>query len=139
MSKVTIKFDGACGNVKDTYTPMGIGVAVFVDGEISDDMSVAEYAGMGTSMVAEWKACIVAAKIAGKLSRKGHIVTVYSDSQVVTNQFNGTNKINSDLIPYYTKAKGYYDGTIVWIPREENTDADYLSKMGLSIYNSIVK
>lgn len=143
---VELYFDGACHNRKDEMTPMGIGVAVFIDGEYNDALSIARFVGYGTSNISEWKGCNAAAVLASKLIQLYSLdvagsdkVKIYSDSQLITYQFNGKYKINDpNFIPYKIQAKeklksvGLEALEIIWIRRELNTHADKLSKQGLA-------
>lgn len=142
MNYIRIFFDGACWNKKDESSAMGIGVAVFIDKEYNADVSRAIFAHdpneRGTNNVAEWKACVEAMSIAVDL--RVHYpdanIMVFSDSQIIANQYNGSYQINGPLF------KKYYDKAIAlgklarvpvvnWIPREHNEKADLLSKVGL--------
>ena len=141
--KIAIHFDGACHNKVNQYTPMGLGIAVFIDGQYSEEHSVGMYGGCGTSNVAEWKACVMAmSKLADLKTReeyKNYVFSVYSDSQLVANQFNGRFAINKPHFrKHYDTAKAYATGVdfykpINWISREKNKHADKLSKQGLDL------
>lgn len=80
----------------------------------------------------------------GKLTSLGILnyepVEIMSDSQLLVNQMNGTWKAKSGLyLDYYKKAKNtiqiyglHHRLTFKWIPREENQEADNLSKKVLN-------
>lgn len=146
MGIIQIKFDGACRNVPNQSSVMGIGVAVFFDNEYVEEESVAiqivPESVRGTSNIAEWEGCIEAWKIAMTLYSKypGNTIKIYSDSQLITNQFNGLFAINNlSFSTYYKMGKEIQDkilpsiAMIEWIPREENKEADKLSKIGLKV------
>lgn len=151
--KIDIYFDGACKNVKDSYKePFGVGVAVFIDGEYSDVYSKSIWGAEGTSNIAEWTGCIEAFGVAYLLhqiiSGEVHtseptrvsqpIITIYSDSQLITRQFNGEYQIKEQrFLPYYNESKRVVnlfdkDIKITWVPREQNWVADELSKRALN-------
>jgi len=146
--KIDIYFDGACKNVKNSKTePFGVGVAVFIDNEYSSEFSKAIYESEGTSNIAEWYGCIEALKIAEELflslksisEDENLIITIYSDSELITKQFNKEYQVRDDrLFSLFLDAlrvakrvgpEGYHK--IVWIPREKNEVADELSKRGI--------
>ena len=94
MTKIEIYFDGACRNVKESVNePYGVGVAVFLDGDFLEEESKALYfPENGTSNIAEWEACLQAMKIAEQLYfdiQEPVEIRIYSDSQLIVNQFNG--------------------------------------------------
>lgn len=149
MGLIQIKFDGACRNIKGESNTMGIGVAVFFDGCYMEEESIAvqvipEYI-RGTSNVAEWEACVYAWKVAVRLNElyPNNKVEIYSDSQIISNQFNDDYNINEpSYLTYYRTAKSFqskfrgvkasnYPTAIKWIRREFNKEADKLSKIGL--------
>jgi len=79
--------------------------------------------------------------LAGTLTwlKKGDVLVVYGDSQLVIRQMTGQYRIKkAHFLPYVKRAKEFIKaakedlGAIValeWIPREQNTRADELSKM----------
>lgn len=136
--KAEIYFDGACWNKEGYQHLMGIGVAVFLDNEYQEELSRAihlEDPG-GSNNIAEWEGCVEAMKIAGDLVKEGYTVKIFSDSQLIANQFNGNFRINKvDFLNYFRTAKYHANKagitSIVWIKRELNKKADELSKIGL--------
>ena len=149
--KIDIYFDGACRNVKGSTTePFGVGVAVFIDEQYSDVYSKAIWGAEGTSNIAEWTGCVHACELAdflhGLVSGKygpgedigNPIVTIYTDSQLIANQFNGEYEIRREEFKYYynvskertAKFDKYLN--LTWIPREKNWVADELSKRALA-------
>jgi len=157
QKKIEVYFDGACRNVPEINMPMGIGVAVFIDGELCLEhsravhytvnntfllQSVDKGAKRGTSNIAEWKGATLAFEIAQELALRYAApfdnpgITVYSDSELITRRFNGVYMINQgEFLRYERIAKKYAQliplKHIVWIPRERNKIADKLSKIGL--------
>lgn len=145
LSKLSIYFDGACHNKKGEHTPMGIGVAIYMEDIYFEEYSIAEYVGLGTSNIAEWNACVTTMANISSFSNYGiidddTIVEIYSDSQLITNQFNGLWKMNDKDFKERYKAAwmllresniGEEYKKITWIPREQNQQADKLSKIGL--------
>lgn len=138
-----IFFDGACHNKVGQNNPMGIGIAVFLNGVYSPEHSNAIHAEglngeLGTSNIAEWKGCVEAMRKACSLKQKfpGSSFQIYSDSEVITKQFNGDYMIREAKFLKYKQEADKWAGRIVikkilWIPREQNKEADILSKQGL--------
>lgn len=142
---VKIYFDGACNNHAETK-PMGIGVAVFIDGKYEEELCLAigindgDIEDPSTSNIAEWIGCVEAMKIAHAIKKEFSrcSIQVYSDSQIITRQFNGIYQIKKqEFFKYKEKAKLLWLKInmpfIEWIPRELNTHADKLSKEGIQI------
>lgn len=151
--KIDIYFDGACKNVKDSdKEPFGVGVAVFIEDEYSEVYSKHMWGAQGTSNIAEWTGCVEAFEIAYFLHQivSGVIgnppvrigkpqITIYSDSELITKQFNGQYQIKKEEFKWYFNEANRLAGKfepgmkITWIPREQNTKADELSKKGLNL------
>lgn len=142
MDRIVIKFDAACRNVVGENCPMGLGVAVFINDEYREDLSIAQYFEtkeiLGTSNVGEWNALIQALIVAQQLRKHypKEKIKVFGDSQLIVNQFNLLWRIKEkNFEPFFKRAKqlnlGAKVGEIYWIPREQNTHADDLSKLGL--------
>lgn len=120
---------------------MGVGVAVFINKEYQEDLSRAIYVRddkQGSNNIAEWIGCVEAMKIATDLRKNFPTATilVMSDSQIIANQYNGSYAITAEKFrPYYDEARKYglkaRVPVVNWIPREQNTHADHLSKIGL--------
>lgn len=149
---IQIYFDGACHNKKGESSPMGMGVAVFINGQYEDELSLAWGAvgdekneDRGTSNVSEWLACVKAWQTAKELKKvyPDAVIRIYSDSQVITNQFNGTYTINKqEFKKYKNEAHLHSKGTgckeILWIERKHNKQADILSKEGLQMIKDYI-
>lgn len=145
MGLIEIKFDGACKNVKGESSIMGIGVAVFFDGDYIEEESIAIQVVAelirGTSNISEWEGCIEAWKKAIDLNKRypGNKIEIYSDSQVISCQFNGTYAINEpSFLSYYEMGKALQEKLpevtkVNWIKRDFNKEADVLSKLGLKV------
>jgi ribonuclease HI len=141
--RITIYFDGACRNIKNESSYIGIGVAIKVNRIYREDLSKSLFVIpdgdiRGTSNVAEWCACVTAMRLAINLKKQfsEHKLYVFSDSQVITKQFNGNMRIKEEtFIPFRNTAQLYAKeagiNEIVWVRRKWNTDADKLSKDGL--------
>jgi len=90
-----------------------------------------------TNNVAEYEGLLAAAQwlqdegIEEKLVAKG-------DSQLVIKQMTGVRKINSatskKYVPQIKKLLEGKDVTFSWVPREENEEADHLSRMAYEKY-----
>lgn len=142
MNRIRIHFDGACHNIKKESSDMGVGIAVFIDDELSEEFSQALFVKpilvRGTSNIAEWEGCKNAMILAVELRAKfpDSKIEVYSDSEIITNQFNGRFQINKpEFLDYFRQARYFASKAGVeqvnWIPRERNKVADVLSKCGL--------
>lgn len=90
-----------------------------------------------TTNVAEYGGLIGALELAEAHVPNGDIVEVRGDSQLVVRQVNGQYRVKKQhLVPYVSRAKEMIErlrarGISVilnWVPREENTQADELSK-----------
>lgn len=140
---IKLFFDGACNNQPGWPKCMGIGVAVFVNDIYDEELSIAKgydspYENeVGTNNVAEWLGCIEAMKVAKELRQfyKHSKLEVYSDSQIITNLFNGDNRSHKpNFIKFKEIAERFAIGLylrVKWIPREQNKHADKLSKIGI--------
>lgn len=136
---VKIFFDGACMTGGQTDQETGIGVAVYIDNEYSDIFSRKVLGDLGSNNIAEWCGCVNALEIAKEIVDYCETIPnliIYSDSQLIVKQFNGEFEIkHQTFVKYFTKAKklaneiGYKK--LIWIPREQNRQADRLSKMAL--------
>lgn len=143
---IDIKCDGACDN-NSKLKLMGIGAAVFVDSTYREDLSACKMVGTnGTNNIAEWEGLVLGFEVAKKLlfskefeaSRAYISLRLYSDSEIIVKQFNGKYKIKKlHFIPFFSKCQqlrrevwGPFK-SVSWIPRDENTHADDLSKKAI--------
>jgi ribonuclease HI len=137
---IKIYFDGAVSK-SQLGCDMGLGIAVFVDNIYEEELS--KFVGVkgneeSSSNVAEWMACVEAFKLALEYKQEGDTIEIYSDSQLITNQFNGNFEIKEEKFrKYYREAIRHYNKLgswglkIQWVKRELNREADRLSKLGL--------
>lgn len=143
QQRIDLKFDGACDN-NSKYKYMGVGVAVFLNSEYSEEHSTARMGGLyGTNNIAEWKGMQDALKIATKLLVEypdAH-VRIYGDSQLIIKQFNLEWKVKNDTLrQYFSDCRKRYQKikenikVVEWFPREDNVEADILSKKGITDY-----
>ncbi len=132
---------------------MGVGVAVWIDDCYEHELSLAIGLREGwegdrsTSNIAEWIGCVEAMRAAKGLKKEYPQATIeiYSDSQLITNQFNDKFTIKQpEFHKYKTKAKEYAKGVfgngkeIQWIRREFNKQADKLSKEGIELATTLL-
>jgi len=129
---VNVYIDGASrGNPGDS----GIGI-LFKDNNDNSKM-FKKYIGIGTNNNAEYTALISALEIAMDSGLKE--INVYTDSQLVANQINGSWKVkDSDIKILFSKAKELINNfslfTITHIRREENSQADRLANEAINEY-----
>ena len=130
MTELTLFIDGASrGNPGHA----GIGIRIEADGEVLKEYC--EYIGCTTNNVAEYSALIKGLEIASEL--KANRVTVFSDSELVVRQMNGTYKVKSEgLLPLYqtaqTKSRTFDGFQIKHVRREQNKEADQLASRGIA-------
>ena len=123
-------FDGAsAGNPGK----MGIGFVIFDENKKSI-IDGAEYIGVGTNNEAEYQAVISLLQFA--VQNKIQNIAVFGDSKLVIKQILGEWKVKAEnLKPYVREAqqlKAKIPNIVIsWIPREQNTYADRLSKKGV--------
>lgn len=150
MVEVDIYFDGACKNVKGSRSePFGYGVAVFIDNEYSKVFSSYGGGKEGTSNISEWEGCVAAMNTALEMTQllnESLEINIFSDSQIITRQFNGEYQIiEPSFKQYFERAKKISEDfninlRLCWIRRELNQEADRLSKLGLEeIRNGLSK
>ncbi|XP_073152040.1 uncharacterized protein [Henckelia pumila] len=117
----------------------GCGVGVFLISPRGDEIRLAVRLDFRASNnEAEYEAVLIglrAAKQAGTAR-----VHLYSDSQLVAQQVNGTYEVKNEKLKEYMRAieeaKGFFDEVLFeQIPREGNEKADYLAKMASSLHN----
>lgn len=143
MTRVVIKFDGACDN-NSKLSIIGVGVAVWINGNRRSKYEVDDFGGLyGTNNVAEWLAFKAALKSAKEVLSDYPEATfrIYGDSQLIIKQFSGEWRVKQPhLKPYKQACQDLYIPLamavklIAWVPRKENTDADLLSKEGVRKY-----
>ena len=126
-TSATLYFDGCS---KGNPGPSGSGALIKYENIIWRDF---EYVGNTTNNVAEYKGLILGLKHLKFLNITK--VIVKGDSMLVINQMNGKYKVNAPhLIPLYNEAKELIkdiEVIFIYIPREKNKEADYLSNQGV--------
>lgn len=125
-------FDGA---TKDT-NPGLRGIGGVLKGPNGESIEIAEEIGPGTNNEAEYGALL--AVLDAAVCAKVQNLVVYGDSQLVIHQVNEKWLINSkDLVPLCKSVMALKaqipNVTLEWIPRDQNTEADALSKRALGV------
>jgi ribonuclease HI len=92
------------------------------------------YLGRATNNVAEYQALIHALRYA--LGRGARRVRVFSDSQLVVRQIEGSYRVkHPDMLPLHAEAKAllarFEEARVSHVPRERNRDADRLANLAL--------
>jgi ribonuclease HI len=116
--------------------PAGIGAVIVMDDRKT---TLSEYIGVTTNNVAEYTALIRALEMALKMGAKR--IKVMLDSELVVKQLHGIYRVrNERLLTLYKKTltllQKFSTHEIQHIPREENTEADRLSKEGIRMAKS---
>ena len=143
-------------SVKDTWDVLGSDYSLFIDGaaEFDEDLkpnnagigglinkgdklvySFSENIGIRTNNEAEYSALIEGIKAC--LDHKIYHVSIFSDSELIVNQVNGKYKLkdpkmiklHAEVTKLCSELKSW---TISHVPREQNVEADELSKEGLT-------
>ena len=122
-------FDGAA----EPTNPGNRSIGALLEGPNGTVAQISRSIGFGTNNEAEYEAIIalmVAAIEAGAPS-----VQIFGDSQMVVNQLNGEWAVRSATLQiYWSRARSLMrkaNATVSWVPREQNTKADELSKREL--------
>ncbi|BCS91930.1 Ribonuclease HI [Metallosphaera sp. J1] len=133
--KVLGKFDGLC----EPKNPGGIatfGYVIYIDGNVLEGMGLASepWSPDSTNNVAEYTGLICL--LSKMLSLGVTEARIEGDSQLVIRQLKGEYSVKSKrIIPLFNKAKEllskFSSVEIVWIPREENKDADKMTRIAL--------
>lgn len=125
-------FDGATKN-----TNPGIrGIGAVLKGPAGQLVEIAQEIGEGTNNEAEY--CALMAVLDAAAEAQVQDLIVYGDSQLVIKQVNGEWLINSlGLVPLCKTVQDLKalipNVCLCWIPREENTEADALSKRAIGV------
>ncbi len=111
--------------------PSGLGVVILLNGTTHE---IAEPIGMATNNIAEYSSLVRALERTLELGASE--AEVYMDSELVVRQMLGLYKVkNAGLKPLFEKAralsKKFSDFSIAHLPREQNKEADRLSKKAL--------
>ena len=125
-------FDGA---TKES-NPGLRGIGGVLKGPAGERIEISEEIGQGTNNEAEYAALM--AVLDAAVEAKVENLIVHGDSQLVVRQVNGEWFIKAkELVPMcktVLELKGQIPNvTIRWIPREENSEADALSKKALGV------
>ena len=134
---ITIHFDGLC-YPKNPGGVAAYGYAVYRDGKLiwRGFGGVGEGRGM-TNNVAEYEGLKAAAQwlIDEGIDEK---VVIKGDSELVIKQMKGQYRVSSatskKYVPVIRKMLVGRDVSFEWVPREENEEADGLSRMGYESY-----
>jgi ribonuclease HI len=136
---ITIYFDGLC-HPKNPCGVAAYGYLIYRDGELIHRGfgAVGEGKGM-TNNVAEYEGLKAAVQWLIDEGIEDRI-TVKGDSQLVIRQMKGEWKVNSatsrKYVPEIRKLLQGKDVSFFWVPREENEEADGLSRVGYERYRS---
>lgn len=135
--RVRVHFDGACEPAR------GGGIATFGyhlegGGFLHEDcgLAAAPFSPNATNNVAEYVAAIRALEWLVGRGYEGEVELV-GDSQLVVRQMNGEYEVRAEHLKAYHEhlarlASRFHPATFAWVPREENTRADALSKQALA-------
>ena len=118
MKPYKIFIDGAA---RPNPGDMGIGIA-------ADTFKISRYVGWGTNNEAEFIALETAIDEARSRGITGQLV-IHTDSRLVFHQMGGEWRVSSETSKKYVpRIKERMDGVrLVWIPRQQNEEADRLS------------
>ena len=128
---IIIYTDGACSG---NPGPMGIGIIIYEKYENRKILAqISEYIGDGTNNIAEYTAVVKALEAVKIFNPKK--IEVRSDSELLIKQLNGEYKVrNSKLRDLKRNIELLSAGIVITfthVPREENSEADKLSKMAI--------
>jgi len=127
------------GGSRGNPGPAALGV-VISDSKGNTLKAYGEYIGKTTNNDAEYQAVIYALKkikaLIGKKNTKTAKVNVYSDSQLLVNQLNGTYKIKEEhiaklFIEVWNLKVDFGEVTFSHVPREKNKEADAMVNKAL--------
>ncbi|MGI0037804.1 MAG: ribonuclease HI, partial [Nitrososphaera sp.] len=130
---IDVFFDGLC----QPKNPGGIACYAFLirrNGKIEHSeygLAAEPFSKDSTNNVAEYTALIKALDWLS-LNRVNDSIRIASDSKLVVSQLNGKYKVKSKrILPLYKRAlilrNSFPDIAIMWVPREENREADALT------------
>ena len=131
---IEVYFDGLC----QPKNPGGIACYAFIvkskEKIIHSDSGLAEepFSNNSTNNVAEYVALARALEWLIQNNLHSEKIKIRSDSQLVVNQLTGSYKVRARrIIPLYNKVMQlkieFQDIQILWVPREENKEADILT------------
>ena len=128
--KIQIYVDGSC---KGNPGPSGAGVVIFnMEGEVIKE--VKKNLGVMTNNMAEYHSLLVALHEANNIGALN--LEIFTDSDLMANQINKRWKVKHPHIkPLHKQVmlvlSSFRDFSITWIPRENNSHADFLSNEAL--------
>lgn len=119
------------GSANPNPGKLGLGVTIYCDE--TELVCAAKPAGYGTNNEAEYLALIFLLELAIEEGIKN--ITVYGDSQLITNQVSGKWGVGKDTLVKYHKmavtlSKSFSSIEFKWCKRQKNKRADLLSKRG---------
>ena len=119
----------------------GPAAAAFIIKLENQEKYYSEYLGETTNNEAEYQAIIFALKkikhLIGNKKAKQSIIEIRSDSELITKQLNGENKIKEKnlqelFITVWNLKQDFKKVSFIYIPREENKEADKLVNQALN-------
>lgn len=118
------------GGSRNNPGESGIGVVICKDGKNIKEIS--EFLGIQTNNWAEYRAVIRALEEVQKMGLNEEKMEIRLDSKLVVEQLNGNWKVKEPTLkPQYERARELLedltDATLVYVPREENKEADALA------------
>jgi len=131
---IQIYFDGLC----EPKNPGGIPVYAFIVYDSDSGRTLGQEAGLAgepwsrdvTDNLAEYTGAIKAVKWVREHSPRNELL-IYGDSELVINQLNKIYKVKSQRMrPLYNELVDQLEGfswKAVWVPRENNSEADKLA------------
>lgn len=128
--KAEIYIDGAA---KGNPGEAGIGVVIKRE-DGTNWKEIKRYIGHATNNVAEYQGLLLGLKEAGTLSISH--VTVYSDSQLLVRQIQGTYRVKDPKLKQLFQAseellRQFSSFDIIHVPREQNKEADALANQAI--------
>ncbi len=133
---VEVHFDGACeppkGGGVATWGYVARGAGLY---HADCGLAVRPYSPRATNNVAEYVAAIRALEWLSAQGFRGEVL-VTGDSQLVVRQMRGEYEVRAEHLKAYRShlsalAQGFQHVEFRWVPREENQEADALSKEAL--------
>ncbi|MDM7933961.1 MAG: ribonuclease HI [Methanothrix sp.] len=136
---ITVYFDGLC-YPRNPGGAAAYGYLIYRDGRLIQKgcRVVGEGEGM-TNNVAEYEGLMAAARSLRDIQR-GEKIVIKGDSRLVIKQMRGEWQVRSETSRRYVpRIRGLLQGldvSFVWVPREENEEADRLSRMAYERYKT---
>lgn len=137
---IVANFDGCC-EPKNPGGAIGCGVVIKQDGNIVNQITWFKSADKNNSNnIAEYQAFILCLQDLLERDLQTAEIVIKGDSALVINQMNGSWRVKEGLyVSYAIRAqkllKNFTNLTLVWVPREQNEEADVLSKRELITRN----